>query len=161
MRRWAVTIAFFIASLVVGFAITYGVTTYRVVAKSPFGLNLSTPVKPIERVFAGMVRLGEAEAVFRDCGTGTTTNLNASSRENLLQNETALINQLRTDSPSAGLTPPLDLAEAILCLRRNGTSVRSGAAGRSQGEPLTESGWPENSEPVLRQALSKMDQSCK
>ena len=93
MYKWLFKFLCLAGGLLVGFVTAYALVSFKVAATSPFALNLSKHTEPTDRVFAEMVRLGEAEAVFRGCGTGaTSTNLNPSAREILLQNEAALIN---------------------------------------------------------------------
>jgi hypothetical protein len=162
VRKWAIRVSWLGASFIVAFTLAYGATTYKIVANSPFGLNLSKPSDPTERVFAKMVRLGEADAVLRDCGTANRSTDHPSSRATLLDSQAQLLNELRSDAPSAGLAPPLDLAQAILSMRRDGApEPLTGGNSVTLGELLKRSGWPENSENLLRQVQVRMDKSCK
>jgi hypothetical protein len=131
-----------------------------------FGLNRGMQTNAFGLVFSKMVRLGEAEAVLRGCGTGSNSSSHE-SHESFLEIEDQLVKSLRLDVQSSRLAPPLDLAEAIVQVRRNNSSPQSGVVSAGTGtsitanELLTQSGWPDNSANVLRQALAKMGRSCK
>jgi len=163
MRKWVYKPLCLGASVIMGFAIGYAAISYEAVAKSPVGLNLATTTEPFAKVFAEMARLGEAESVFRGCRNGP----DAFSQGATLKVESELIGVLRSDVKPAGLAPSLDLAEAILQLRRSGTLPGSAARNGGVSETATvseligHSGWPEGSEKELREALARMDGSCK
>src|ERR1700737_4926480 len=125
MRGWLFKIALLVAGLIVGFVISYVATTFRVVEMSPFALNRAKHTEPFERVFVEMVRLGEAEAVLRGCGTGSGS-LSRESHESFLEKEAELIKSLRLDVQSSRLAPPLDVVEAIVQVRRNDTGPQAG-----------------------------------
>jgi hypothetical protein len=162
MSKSAFKLLCLIASVVVGFAVSYAAMSFRVVAMSPIGLNLTRRDDPFARVFVEMARLREADAALRSCATSP----GPSARQAILRVESELIVGLRTDSKSSGLTPPLDLAEAILELRSSRDLPKSATgSGGHEAATVTElirrSGWAEDSEPALRQALTKMDGECK
>jgi hypothetical protein len=163
MHKWLYRLLGLGVSAIVGFTIGYAMMSYEAVAASPVGLNLATTTEPFAKVFAEMARLGEAESVFRGCRNV----LDLSSERTILKVESQLIGGLRSDAKSAGLAPPLDLAEAVVQLRRS--NALHGSAVESAGVPeramlselIGQSGWPEGSEEELREALAKIDTSCK
>jgi|SRR5580658_2978714 hypothetical protein len=162
MRTLVFGLLCLIASVIVGFAIGYSAMSFRAVATSPVGLNLATRDDPSARVFVEMVRLKEAESVLGSCKSAPTS----SSLQASLRIESELIGALRTDAKTSGLAPPLDVAEAILELRSNSALLKSatgtgGGEARTVNELLRRSGWPEDSEHALRDALARMDGACK
>ncbi|MGB6404303.1 MAG: hypothetical protein WBF26_15815, partial [Candidatus Sulfotelmatobacter sp.] len=117
---------------------------------------------PSARVFVEMVRLKEAESVLGSCKNASTL----SSPQASLRVESELIGGLRTDAKASGFAPPLDVADAILELRSNGAISKSATESAEReattvNELLKRSGWPEDSEHTLREALAKMDGACK
>jgi hypothetical protein len=162
MRQWVFRFLSLVAGAIGGFAIGYAAMTLRVTAMSPTGLNLARTADPIARVFVEMARLEEAEKVLGSCKTTS----NPSSQQALLGVESDLIGGLRTDAKVSGLAPPLDVAQAILGLRTNGALPKAAMGdgvreATTVNELLKRSGWPEDSERALREALAKMDGVCK
>jgi len=139
--------------------------TFRIVAMAPFALNLAKPSDSFERVFGEMVRLGEAERILKRCETRPNSS-SGQSRDQYLDVQAELIKNLRSDVQSAGLTPPLDLAQAMIQVRRDNKSPSSDTVGKNAttsitvNELLRQSGWPNNSESVFRQLVEKVDTSC-
>jgi hypothetical protein len=159
MRKWIIRFLLLIASVIVGFLTGYAAMSFRAVAVSPIGLNLARTTDPLTRAFVEMARLGEAETAFRTCENKS----NPFSQQAILRVESELIGGLRIDATAGGLTPPLDIAEAILDLRSSG-ALRSTAHGHEPAtvsELIRRSGWAEGSEGALREALTKLDGSCK
>jgi hypothetical protein len=162
MHKWVTRFLWLIASVIFGLAVGYAAMSFRVVAMNPMGLNLADRSDPAARVFVEMVRLKEAESVLGSCKNASSP----SSPQASLRLESELIEGLRTDAKASGFAPPLDVAEAILELRSNGALSESAkGSGESKAatvnELLKRSGWPEDSEHALREALAKMDGACK
>jgi hypothetical protein len=162
MRKLAFKFLWLAMSLIIGFAIGYAATSISVVAASPVGLNLARTSDPSTRVFVEMARLKQAEAVLGSCKYASIFVPQQSS----LQAESALIEGLRIDTKASGFAPPLDVAEAIWELRSDNAFPktemdRTGPEIAKLVELLSRSGWPEDSQRLLRQALKKMDEACK
>jgi len=148
----------FITGALLGFVISYGAVSVKVAAMSPIGLALTKSNDPFVRVYAEMVRLGEAETVIHSCANKP----NISSQQAMARSESDLITELRTDVKSPGLTPPLDLAAAIVELRGSLRDPKSSGPDQERDirNLVRQSGWPDDSEATFKNVLTKLDGAC-